>query len=309
MKRKQEIGVVGLGKMGFSVSKRLRDKNYQIVGFDLLKSNRDSFVSSKMLAADCLDELCDSLTSPRVIMLLLPAGKAISDTIDTLTGLLNKDDIVLDFGNSYYKDALTRSTTLNKHGIHFMDVGLSGGVGVSEQGACLTIGGKEQLFKDLEYLFHDISTENGYMYTGPSGWGHLVKTIHNGIEYGFLQAIGEGLNVVNKIAEKEGVDFDLSKLCETWAHGSIIESKLIKNAAKAIDLLNSNPSIEGIICGGETGTWAKEIAEEIDVPMPALKIALDSRKESRLYPSFAGKVIAAIRNVFGGHDLINHSKR
>ena len=309
MKRKQEIGIVGLGRMGTSLSKRLKIKNYQIRGFDILKSNRNSFMSSGMSASNSLKELCENLTAPRIIILLVPAGKAVSETINTLTCLLNRDDIVLDFGNSNYKDSITRSAILKKHGIHFMDIGISGGVGISESGACLTIGGIEHLFKELEYLFQDISTKNGYMYVGPSGWGHLVKTIHNGIEYGFLQAIGEGLSVINKAAENEGRTFDLSKLCETWANGSIIESRLIQNASKAIELLNNNPSIEGVIGGGETGTWAQEIAKEVNTPMPALKIALDFRKESKHNPSFTGKVIAAIRNVFGEHELMNKTKK
>ena len=306
MKNQREIGVVGLGKMGISIGKRLKEKNYQITGFDILKSSRDSFSSSLMSTSSSLKALCNALSTPRIIILLLPAGETVSSTINSLTSLLNKDDVVLDFGNSYYKDAIPRSAILKEYGIHFMDVGLSGGIGISESGACLTIGGIEDLFNKLEYLFHDISTKNGYMYVGPLGRGHLIKTIHNGIEYGFLQAIGEGLSVINTIVEKEKLTLDLSRLCETWANGSIIESKLIKNAAKAVDLLNNNPSIKGIICGGESGTWAKETGDEFNVPMPALNTALNSRKESKHNPSFSGKVIAAIRNIFGGHEIIDH---
>lgn len=303
MENNHQVGVIGLGRMGLSISRRLRDKGYQVVGFDVAETNRASLEQASMTAASSLNELCSLLKKPRVILLLVPSGKAVSDSINSLSNLLDRGDIVVDCGNSYYKDSISRSAILNKHGIHFMDVGMSGGIGVSKNGACLTIGGEEEQFKRLEYLFRDISVDNGFMFAGPTGWGHLVKTIHNGIEYGFLQAIGEGLGVINEIAGRETVDIDLAKLCSTWSNGSIIESRLMKDAVNAFDLLNKDSSIKGSIGGGETGTWAKEIADDYNVKVPALKAALKFREESEQNPSFTGKIIAAIRNVFGGHQM------
>ena len=148
-----------------------------------------------------------------------------------------------------------------------------------------------------------MAVENGYLYVGQTGCGHLVKTVHNGIEYGFLQAIGEGLNVIKTMSDKNQLSIDIAKLCEVWCNGSIIESRLIQDASKAMEIINNDPSIDGKIGGGETGTWSKQMADESGVDVPVLDAALKSRKESRNRQSFTDKIIAAIRNVFGGHEL------
>lgn len=191
MDYKHEIGIVGLGRMGFRVGERLRDKGYRVVGFDPSEESKTLFKQEYMLSVNSLEELCANLKKPRVIMLVVPAGRPVDDSIHGLIPFSEKDDVLLDCGNSYHEDAITRSVLLDQHGIHFMDIGVSGGISGARNGSCLTIGGCHELFERLEYLFKDLSAENGYFYVGPIGWGHLVKIIHNGIEYGFLQAIGE----------------------------------------------------------------------------------------------------------------------
>ena len=298
-----EIGIVGLGRMGFRLSKRLYDQKYKVAGFDVLSENRMLLSQASMLPVDSLEKLCKALQRPKIVILLLPAGDAVKNTIIDLIPFLKKNDVILDCGNSYYEDSIAHSNLLAQQGIHFMDIGVSGGVSGARNGACLTIGGDKDLFERLEYLFKDISADNGYCYVGPSGWGHLVKTIHNGIEYGFLQAIGEGLDVIQTIAEKESVSIDLAEICEVWCNGSIIESRLMQDAVKAVRMLSSNKSVQGKIGGGETGAWAKKIAKNYGVPVPALEAALNFRKKSQKDHLFTGKIIAAIRNVFGEHEL------
>ena len=299
----REIGIIGLGRMGFRLSKRLYDRNYKVTGFDVLEKNRMFFSQAFMQSVDSLEGLCKKMQSPKIIMLVVPAGDAVKNSILDLIPFLKKNDVILDCGNSYYEDSIAHSYLLAKQGIRFMDIGVSGGVSGARNGACLTIGGDKDLFERLEYLFQDISTDNGYCYVGPSGWGHLVKTIHNGIEYGFLQAIGEGLAVIHTIAEKESVPIDLAEICEVWNNGSIIESRLMQDAVKAVRMLSSDKSIGGKIGGGETGTWANKIAKNYDVSVPALETALTFRKKSQKDPDFTGKIIAAIRNIFGEHEL------
>lgn len=304
MNNKREIGIIGLGRMGFRLSENLRDNGYRVVGFDIVEKNTAKFKQASMTAVCSLEEVCKNLKSRRVIIFMLPAGRSVDDAINNLIPYLEKEDVLIDCGNSYFKDAISRSVNLKKHDINFMDVGISGGVKGARNGACLTIGGKHKLFKSLENLFKDMSAENGYLYVGPTGWGHLVKTIHNGIEYGFLQAIGEGLNVIKTIADKEKVSIDLTKLCQVWCNGSIIESRILLDTIKALSLLKENQSIVGKVGGGETGTWAQKIAREYGASVPVLNAALKSRKESEYIHDFTCKIIAAIRNVFGEHEYV-----
>ena len=275
-----EIGVVGLGRMGLRLSKRLRDIGYRVIGYDLLEENRTVFRGASMIPVDSIEGLCSDLKAPRIVILMVPAGKAVDEVIGGLFPFLRENDVLLDCGNSYYEDAVKRSKHLSQYGIHFLDVGVSGGVSGAISGACLTIGGSKKLFGKLEYLFKDISAPNGYSYVGPTGRGHLVKTIHNGIEYGMLQAIAEGLHVIKEVADHENVPVDLANLCEVWSNGSIIESRLMRDAVKAMQMLSTNPSIVGKVGGGETGAWAQKIACEYGVSVPVLSAALEYRKSS-----------------------------
>ena len=303
MHHSQEIGIVGLGRMGGRVGENLRDRDYSVAGFDISEQVRDQFNKLSKHEVNSLVALRTCLKSPCVIMIFLPAGQSVDDTMTTLLPSMQKGDLLIDCGNSYYKDAERRAAFLEPHGIDFMDVGVSGGLSGARNGACLTVGGKKELFDKHEHLFKAMAVENGYLYVGQTGCGHLVKTVHNGIEYGFLQAISEGLNVIKTMSDNKQLSIDIAKLCEVWCNGSIIESRLMHDAANAMKMLHNDPSITDTIGGGETGTWAKQMADESGVDVPVLDAALKSRKESRNRQSFTGKIIAAIRNVFGGHEL------
>ena len=298
------IGVVGLGRMGFPLCERLHDFGYNVVGYDRDESPRYRFRTEGMTDVDSLENLCNSLFTKKVIILLVPAGDAVDEAIAGLSPFLNEADVLLDFGNSNYLDSRRRAERLSTSKIDYIDVGMSGGISGARNGACLTIGGPSEVVTKLNYLFSDIAAPGGYTHVGPSGWGHLVKTIHNGIEYGFLQAIGEGLHVIEEVANKECVSIDMEKLCNVWNNGSIIASRLMADAAEAVRLLAEHPEIDGKVGGGETGKWAQEIAEKFGVPVPSLDAALAYRKRSLKAPDFTGRVIAAIRNLFGGHKFV-----
>lgn len=298
------VGVIGLGRMGLPLCEHLRDKDYNIVGYDLCEEIRLQLRSLKMTPAPSIEDLCRRLPLPRHIILMVPSGEPVDAVISAILPYLSLGDILMDAGNSHFQDSARRKTFLERYNIGFLDVGISGGLKGARHGACLTIGGDKLLFNEMEFLFRDIAQTHGCMYVGPSGWGHLIKTIHNGIEYGFLQAIGEGLNLIKVLAEKEGISLDLSQLCSVWNNGSIISSRLMGDAAEAIRLLAEHPEIDGSVGGGETGRWTQEISGQAGISLPALDAAIEYRKKSRHSPDFNGKVLAAIRHLFGGHGFV-----
>ncbi|MBJ6723677.1 phosphogluconate dehydrogenase (NAD(+)-dependent, decarboxylating) [Geomesophilobacter sediminis] len=302
MKQEDAIGVVGLGRMGWPLCENLRDHGHRVVGYDLDAANRNRLATGGMEAVGSLDDLCARLASPRHIILMVPAGAPVDAVLAELLPLLAAGDVVIDAGNSHYGDSLRRGASLSEKGVGFLDVGMSGGMSGARHGACLTIGGERRLFEQAEHLFRDIACEKGYLYVGPSGWGHLVKTIHNGIEYGFLQAIAEGLATIQAVADEKGDAIDLVRLCEVWGHGSIITSRLLNDTVEALKLLRE-VEVPGKVGGGETGRWAQEIAKAHQTPVPVLTASLDQRLRSQEVPDFSGKIIAAIRNVFGGHSF------
>jgi 6-phosphogluconate dehydrogenase len=303
MSNKYQVGVIGLGRMGLPLCENLQEKGYPVCGFDLLEPNRAHCCSLGMTATASLADLCALLPSPRRIILMVTAGEPTGAVITALMEHLAVGDIIIDAGNSHYLDSINRAALLDRHGIGFLDVGTSGGTSGARHGACLTIGGKRELFEQLGPLFRDIACPGGCLYVGPSGWGHLVKTIHNGIEYGFLQAIAEGLHTISKVAEQQGDEIDLAALCRVWGNGSIIASRLIGDTVQALEYLR-NHQVSGQIGGGETGRWAEQIARDHGVAAPALTAALAQRERSRQHPDFSGEIIAAIRNVFGQHEVI-----
>lgn len=297
------VAVIGLGRMGLSLCENLHDHNYKVFGFDLSEKARNQLSSLKMIASVSIAELCCAVATPRHIILLVPEGAAVDEVLLCLLPHLSPGDIIIDAGNSYYEDSVRRKRSLDSHNVGFIDVGISGGLQGARNGACLTIGGDKKIFQRVEYLFRDIARPNGYMHVGPTGWGHLVKTVHNGIEYAFLQSIAEGLNIVKVVSEKEGVQVDLAELCEVWNNGSIIESRLMADAVNALKFIRNNPDIRGSIAGGQTGLWAQEIASRHNISVPALDAALAYRKKSQSQPDYIGKVITAIRYLFGGHSF------
>ena len=287
-----QVGMVGLGRMGANMSERLRRAGHDVIGYD--RNPETSDVGS-------LDELVKRLETPRTIWLMVPAGDPTEETIGALAELLDKDDLVVDGGNSYFRDSLRRAGTLHHRGLLFCDAGVSGGIWGLAEGYCLMIGGNDEAIQRLEPLLLALAPEAGYAHVGPSGAGHFVKMIHNGIEYGLLQAYGEGFQLMQ--ASSDFPDLDLSQIAEVWRHGSVVRSWLLDLAARALE---EDPGLEGIrgyVEDSGEGRWTVLEAVKSGVPMPAIADALFARFESRDDDPFAMKLIAALRQQFGGHGV------
>ncbi len=294
-----EIGIIGLGKMGLNIALNLLGKKHQVSGFDLNPSSRKQFSDGGGHSVESIPLLLDHLNKPRIIWIMVPAGEAVDQVIDQLIPALDKEDIIIDGGNSFYKDSIKRFKKLAEHGIDFMDCGTSGGLEGALKGACLTIGGNQEVFKTCEPLLKDIAVQNGYLYTGGPGSGHFVKMVHNGIEYGMMQAIGEGYEIM----EKSGFELDLKGVSSVWSNGSVIRSWLIELCEDIFDKKPNLDGIPGVIASSGEGKWCVETAQELNVETQAMKAALEMRERSKVQPSFSSKLLASLRNQFGGHEI------
>jgi 6-phosphogluconate dehydrogenase len=295
-----KTGFVGLGKMGGNMVKRLLLKGHTVVAFDPEKEAREEAERSGSHTAGSLEDLVRGLEHPRVIWLMVPAGKVTEDVIDALTPLLEKGDILVDGGNSFYKDSIARAERLNRRGISFLDSGTSGGIWGLTEGYCLMIGGDESAFKTVEPVFRDLAPENGYARVGPCGAGHYVKMIHNGIEYALLEAYAEGFEIMHA---KREFALDLGKIAELWNHGSVVRSWLLE---LSVNIFRQDPSlgaVQGYVADTGEGRWTVVEAIEESVPAPAITLSLLQRFRSRQETSFSAKVIAALRGQFGGHEV------
>lgn len=291
-----EIGLIGLGKMGLNLALNLADHGHQVVGYDNFATvEEDSFkrVSS-------IEEMVSSLKAPRTIWLMVPAGEITETVIGELQPLLEKGDTLIDGGNSNYKDTLRRAAMLQEHGIYFFDCGTSGGTEGARHGICSMIGGDEQKFKDIEQVFKDISVENGYLYTGKAGSGHFLKMIHNGIEYGMMQAIAEGFDILSK----SQFDYNYEEVAGVWDNGSIISSYLMGLTQNAFSKDANLDGIRGVMNSSGEGQWTVETALDLQVAAPVITMSLMMRHRSQEDDTFTGKVVAALRNEFGGHAVV-----
>jgi len=293
-----EIGFVGLGKMGMNMVQRLLNDGHKIVAYARTEITVQKAVDIGATGAASLQELVEKLPSPRIIWVMVPAGKATEDTIANLSELLNKGDILIDGGNSLYKDSIRRSDELKTKNISFMDAGTSGGIWGLQIGYCMMIGGEKEVFKTVEPLFKTLAPENGYSHVGPNGAGHYVKMVHNGIEYAMLQAYAEGFEILNA---KKDFNLDLHSISNLWNQGSVIRSWLLELAERAFDKDAKLDGIKGYVEDSGEGRWTVAEAIEQDVPAPVITISLLERFRSRQDESFSAKVIAALRNEFGGH--------
>ncbi|MDQ3878272.1 MAG: decarboxylating 6-phosphogluconate dehydrogenase [Actinomycetota bacterium] len=294
------IGMVGLGRMGANMSVRLMHGGHEIVAFDVNPDAVATLEKDGATGATSLEDLVTKLDPPRAVWVMVPAGDITESTIDKLSDLLSEGDTIIDGGNSRYSDSLRRAKTLQERGISFVDAGTSGGIWGLKEGYCLMVGADEKDFQRLEPIFETLAPPNGYAHVGPPGAGHFVKMVHNGIEYSLMQAYGEGFEVLQKNGQFE---LDLAQIAEVWRYGSVIRSWLLDLAASA---LQKNPTLEGIsdyIDDSGEGRWTLDVAIENGVPMPALALALFTRFASREEEIFAGKLIAALRNEFGGHAI------
>lgn len=290
-----KIGLIGLGKMGYNLALNFASKGFEVVAFD--SNKKDSTDGIKI--AGSIGELCQSLPQQKIVWLMVPAGEAVDSVIKELISHLKKDDIVIDGGNSHYKQSITRSQQLETQGIHLLDCGTSGGVNGARHGVCTMVGGKKEIAAQCEEIFKAISVADGYLYCGKSGSGHFVKMVHNGIEYGMMQSIAEGLEVLHTYDDQ----VDLASVTKLWNHGSVVRGWLMELANNALSKDHNLESIKGTMHSSGEGKWTVETALEMSVPAPVITMSLLMRYRSQSNDTFSGKVVAALRNEFGGHSV------
>jgi len=292
-----QIGMIGLGKMGYQLSLNLVDKEYDVVAFDANHESMKKISSMGVQTADSINQLVSNLSKPRTVWMMVPAGDATQSVFEQLLPFLEEGDRIIDGGNAHYKDSLKRNEKCEEKGIYFFDCGTSGGVDGARNGACTMIGGNEEVFKEIEPIFQDITVENGYLYSGKAGSGHFLKMVHNGIEYGMMQAIAEGFDLL----EKSAFDYDYEKVARVWNNGSVIRSWLMELTENAFSKDEKLEGIKGIMHSSGEGKWTVETALDLQTAAPVITLALMMRYRSLEDDTFTGKVVAALRNQFGGH--------
>jgi 6-phosphogluconate dehydrogenase len=292
-----KIGIVGLGKMGGNMARRLLLHNHEVVGFSPVAEEVAGVVEAGATGAASLEELVENLPERKIVWLMVPAGKPVDDNIEALLGLLNEGDVIIEGGNSFWRDSISRGEKAAAKGIHFIDCGVSGGVWGLENGYSLMYGGEKAAADYVEPIMKSLAPENGYLYCGASGSGHMVKMVHNGIEYGMMQAYAEGFEIM----EKSPFNLDLQAISHMWMHGSVIRSWLLELAGLALKEDPKLDEIKGYVSDSGEGRWTVQTAIDFDVPAHVISASLFTRFESRQEDSFAMKMLAALRNQFGGH--------
>jgi 6-phosphogluconate dehydrogenase len=292
-----KIGFIGLGKMGLNMVHRLLLNNHEIVVFDRSKEPIKEAEELGAVAVDSVEEIIKKLGGRRVIWIMVPSGKPVGETIEALLPNLNKDDIIIDGGNSYYKDSQSRAKLCSDKGVHYLDCGTSGGVWGLKEGYCLMYGGNKDAASYCEPIFKTLAPEHGYLYCGESGSGHFVKMVHNGIEYGMMQAYAEGFEIL----EKSKLNIDLKAVSKVWQFGSVVRSWLLELAHLALTDDPKLEKIKGFVQDSGEGRWTVQEAIDLDVPAHIITSSLFNRFQSRQDESFAMKMLAALRNEFGGH--------
>jgi 6-phosphogluconate dehydrogenase len=297
-----QIAMIGLGKMGANMCRRLAADGHDVIGFDINESSRKSLSEYSIKTAATMEEMVSDLQSPRVVWVMVPAGAPTDATITQLSNLLEAGDIVIDGGNSNYKTAFTYSDQLAKKQIGFIDAGTSGGVWGLQNGYCLMVGGNEETVKVAEPIFLTLAPEGGYAHVGPVGAGHFVKMVHNGIEYGLMQAYAEGFELMD--AAKE-FNLDLHQIASIWRYGSVVRSWLLELAEIALREESGFQEIEGYVVDSGEGRWTVEEAIERGVPLEVISLSLYRRfaTQHNAQNAFSNKILAALRNQFGGHSV------
>ena len=292
-----QLAMIGLGRMGGNMVRRLGHGDHELVVYDRSAEVMKAAGGRGVRAAKDLADVARLLAPPRVVWLMVPAA-AVEDTLEQLLPHLSKRDIVIDGGNSNFRDSLRRAETLKGRGIEFVDVGTSGGVWGLSLGYCLMVGGSKPAFQECEPIFKTLAQTDGYAHVGPAGAGHYVKMIHNGIEYGLLQAYAEGYEILHA---SEEFQLDLGQIAKLWNHGSVVRSWLNELAERAFSRDADLSAIRGYVEDSGEGRWTVDEAMRLNVPAPVITLSLLARLRSRQQESFGAKVIAALRNEFGGH--------
>jgi 6-phosphogluconate dehydrogenase len=321
---KMQLGMIGLGRMGSNMVRRLMRSGHECFVFDLNADNIKILEADGATGARTIEDLVGKLQKPRIVWVMVPAGEPTEKTVDALSRFMSGGDIIIDGGNSHFKDDVRRAKTLAEKGIHYVDVGTSGGIWGAERGYCLMVGGEKVVFDHLAPIFKTLSpgrgeiprtpgreevggaAEEGFLYCGPAGAGHFVKMVHNGIEYGLMQAYAEGFDILRNATSKElpedyRYDLDIADIAEVWRRGSVVGSWLLDLTAMA---LLENPTLtnySGFVQDSGEGRWTIQAAIEEAVPVDVLAVSLFTRFRSRQESTFAEKILSAMRHKFGGH--------
>ncbi|WP_349346323.1 phosphogluconate dehydrogenase (NAD(+)-dependent, decarboxylating) [Priestia megaterium] len=291
-----KVGLVGLGKMGINLGQNLLDQRHDVVAFDVNSNAVEQMKGYGASGVSSLQELVQSLETPRVVWLMVP-HMVVDSVISEVTPFLTEGDIVIEAGNSHYKESIRRYNELKENKIRFMDVGTSGGMEGARNGACYMIGGDREAWETVEPIFRDTAVENGYLYAGEAGSGHFLKMVHNGIEYGMMAAIGEGFEVL----EKSQFDYDYEKVARVWNNGSVIRSWLMELTENAFSKDAKLDDIKGVMNSSGEGKWTVKTALDLQTATPVIAMSLLMRYRSLEDDTFTGKVVSALRNEFGGH--------
>ncbi len=291
------IGFIGLGKMGFNLVGNLVRHGHTVVGYDINEELVKAVQETGAQGVTSLQDMYNALPEKRVLWLMIPAGPLIDNVIEQLLVVMQPGDVVIDGGNSHYQDSIRRHAYLKEKGIGYLDCGTSGGISGALNGACTMVGGDADVIEPLHAVFNDISVENGYLYTGPGGSGHFTKMVHNGIEYGMMQSIAEGFEVLSK----SPFPFDFEAVARMWSNGSVIRGWLMELTENAFKKDAKLDEIKGRMFSSGEGKWTLETALDLGVPTPVIALSLIMRYRSLQDDTFTGKVVAALRNEFGGH--------
>ncbi len=292
-----KLGFIGLGKMGMNMVHRLINQGHQVVVYN---RSMDKIIEAQKLgaiASTSILDLVSKLDGRKIVWLMVPSGKPVDENIEALLPMLKKDDIIIDGGNSFWRDTQARGKRISDKGIHYLDCGTSGGVWGLQNGYCLMYGGDKKSADFVEPIFKSLAPENGYVYCGESGTGHLVKMVHNGIEYGMMQSYAEGFEIL----QKSPFNIDITKIADAWQYGSVVRSWLLELAVNAF---KEDPKLENLkdyVQDSGEGRWTVQTAMDFNVPAHVITASLYTRFQSRQDESFAMKVLAALRNQFGGH--------
>lgn len=294
-----KIGFVGLGKMGGKMVERLLNHGHEVVAYNLTQKEIDEVAAKGAIPASSLKDLVSKLDGRKLVWLMVPAGKPVDGNIAELLTLLKPNDIIVDGGNSYWRETVERGKKVKEHGIHYLDCGTSGGVWGLQNGYCLMYGGDKEACDFAEPIFKSLAPENGYMRCGESGSGHMVKMVHNGIEYGMMQAYAEGFEIM----KNSPYNVDLEKVSRVWMEGSVVRSWLLELIGNALEGNENLDGIKDYVADSGEGRWTVQTAMDFDVPAHVITASLFTRFESRQESSYAMKLLAAMRNQFGGHEI------
>jgi 6-phosphogluconate dehydrogenase len=297
-----KIAMIGLGRMGMNMARRLLKGGHEVVAYNRTPQKTEEITREGATPACKLSEIAEKLTAPRVVWIMLPAGLAVDEHLDQLQGILSPGDMVIDGGNTWFKDDIRRAKSLAERGIRFMDAGVSGGIWGLKIGYCLMIGGTRETYEFLEPIFKSLAPKDGYLYCGPAGAGHFVKMVHNGIEYGMMQAYAEGFQILEASPYADSLNY--AEVAHLWNQGSVVRSWLLELAEAAFKKDAKLSGIRGVVDDSGEGRWTVDQAIEAGVSAPVITLSLMNRFRSRDKDPFSDRMVAALRREFGGHAVV-----